>query len=696
MEKCCLVLLVAVYFTFVDCYIFPGGRWIGHGRGDMKCRLFGMKPVVNPIGKVTKCVPYCESHHSSEYSYIHGHHCKELPQGCATSDCSVCKPGFFKLFDHGKVICVEYCPDHHVEKDGKCVEIPRGCKDITCTECQDGFFASPYRSYYGNKCRRTCPYGYEKNTDTNSCDQTKVKEGCADILCFRCKEGYYKYLDSFYMNHCVQQCPVGFGVMNNRCREVPTGCVAADCSQCRDGYFKYKKGIFFQKCRKSCPSGYFADIQQNLCVRCDDVNCVHCSDSPSLCHECRVPFALLQSETENVTKCMSKCPEGFKLNYSYDWLMFTCQRERDFKATTTAPTDPAVFTNDPKEPKTTDEPEITNEPKTTSEPETTNEPTTTKQPTTQARERTTSEPKTFPPGCEDQFCLKCLDGYFRLLIFGDGLKCVKKCPPGYFNFSNDCIYGVTNKPAPLPEGCRDRECRLPCRNGFYKLYVTGHDPKCVRKCPIGYFTALKNCIACHEPRCKHCTKSPFTCESCRDGFITFQSDINSTVQCLDRCPKGFKRIIGNGSVVCEKKPVKECNIDNCELCADHELHSLHIGCVECRAGFLLKRNIFKDECIAVCPDGFYAGVKPGTGISACLNCDVQFCQQCVKRKKCTRCYEPFVFDYKQGLCTLCKAGTSYNKATRSCKPDAIGGKRWQSRQKVKEKSSIRGEKWSGF
>ena len=104
-----------------------------------------------------------------------------------------------------------------------------------------------------------------------------------------------------------------------------------------------------------------------------------------------------------------------------------------------APTDPAVFTNDPKEPKTTDEPEITNEPKTTSEPETTNEPTTTKQPTTQARERTTSEPKTFPPGCEDQFCLKCLDGYFRLLIFGDGLKCVKKCPPGYFNFSNDCI-----------------------------------------------------------------------------------------------------------------------------------------------------------------------------------------------------------------------------------------------------------------
>ena len=123
----------------------------------------------------------------------------------------------------------------------------------------------------------------------------------------------------------------------------------------------------------------------------------------------------------------------------------------------TAPTDPSVLTSDPREPKTTDEPETTSEPKTTSEPETTNEPTTTNkptttnepttanepttrnQPTTQTKETTTREPKTFPPGCEDQFCLKCLDGYFRLLIFGDGLKCVKKCPPGYFNFSNDCI-----------------------------------------------------------------------------------------------------------------------------------------------------------------------------------------------------------------------------------------------------------------
>ena len=63
-------------------------------------------------------------------------------------------------------------------------------------------------------------------------------------------------------------------------------------------------------------------------------------------------------------------------------------------------------------------------------------------------------------------------------------------------------------------------------------------------------------LGCHEPRCKYCTKSPFSCESCKDGFITFKGDVNSTVQCLDRCPKGYKRIIADDGITCEKEPVK--------------------------------------------------------------------------------------------------------------------------------------------
>ena len=44
--------------------------------GGFNCHLLGLKPVVNAAGKVIECVPYCESHHSRGYSYIHGLHCK--------------------------------------------------------------------------------------------------------------------------------------------------------------------------------------------------------------------------------------------------------------------------------------------------------------------------------------------------------------------------------------------------------------------------------------------------------------------------------------------------------------------------------------------------------------------------------------------------------------------------------------------
>ena len=110
-----------------------------------------------------------------------------------------------------------------------------------------------------------------------------------------------------------------------------------------------------------------------------------------------------------------------------------------------------------------------------------------------------------------------------------------------------------------------------------------------------------------------------------------------------------------------------CNIDNCDQCAGHELHNLHVGCLECQAGYLLKRNIFKDECVAVCPDGFYPGVKPGTNTSACLDCQVQFCQSCLRRGKCSECFQPFVISFKTGKCTLCKPGTFYHRRSKSCK-----------------------------
>ena len=85
----------------------------------------------------------------------------------------------------------------------------------------------------------------------------------------------------------------------------------------------------------------------------------------------------------------------------------------------------------------------TTQPLTTAEATTepTTSPTTkpTTSPTTKPTTMPTTKQKVYPPGCADEYCLKCKKGYFRLLSIGNGLRCLKKCPPGYYNISSDCI-----------------------------------------------------------------------------------------------------------------------------------------------------------------------------------------------------------------------------------------------------------------
>ena len=37
-----------------------------------------------------------------------------------------------------------------------------------------------------------------------------------------------------------------------------------------------------------------------------------------------MPYALMPGKTEDTKSCMSKCPDGFTLSYTYDWLLFVC------------------------------------------------------------------------------------------------------------------------------------------------------------------------------------------------------------------------------------------------------------------------------------------------------------------------------------------------------------------------------------
>ncbi|XP_065053217.1 proprotein convertase subtilisin/kexin type 5-like isoform X2 [Rhopilema esculentum] len=572
MARTLLILAVSIFVVTNGFLLRRNHRnWNGRFRGRQRCSIYGTKAVIDEHGLVKSCVYHCGPNHQEAYSYVYGEYCKQLPYGC---------------------------------------------KDSGCTQCREGFFYLPYPLFFGTRCKRDCPKGYFKDHSRSRCEKSRRKEGCADVLCYKCNNGYYKHVDENYQNRCVTKCPEGYGPFNGRCRSIPEGCLTANCSECRDGYFYYEGAVFFQKCRESCPIGFHPDHNLKACIPCGDVNCNQCDEVPFKCNKCRSPYSLLVDGKESEKHCFTACPEGYVRSFDYQKFVFVCESIEGKKEVTT-----------------TTEPAYTTIPNTTPQ-----EVTTTAEPTTAPIASTLEEIKTKKP-----------------IITTKGQEVT----------TNPTTAQVTTTTFPLPEGCSDQECTQ-CSVGYYRL-VTHGKSGCLKSCPGGFYKSTSECLACSEPRCSSCSKSPFQCESCKTGFFQFSSNGNETVKCLDKCPLGYQSVKKNGTIFCEKEPIPDCAIEDCETCASHELHGFHIGCLECKAGYLLKRNIFKDQCVAVCPDSFYAGVKPGTNISACLDCDVQFCQKCIKRKKCAQCFEPFVFDFKKAKCTLCPSGTIYKRITRSCK-----------------------------
>jgi len=528
----------------------------------MNCRLTHRKSVLDEDGHVTKCVSHCGDGYEEDYSWKYGHHCKKLPNGCATRDCRRCVPGFLLVKRKWlrRTSCAKKCPRGFGVDEGKCLELPTGCKDMKCSACINGFFYYSERSsslsfplFLFSKCRPRCPTGYQGNRKTNECERKKIKEGCADYFCYRCTKGYYKLMKS-YRHQCVKKCPSGLGPVRGNCRKIPKGCETADCSACIDGYFHYKRAIYYHSCRPSCPSGYFEDSTAKKCVACKIEYCNVCDTSADQCEKCNRYKALLVEKTANGTTsdCVSRCPQGYRKIFDYNRMSRVCEK-------IVKPTEPGK--------------------------------------------------QVIPEGCEDKNCLKCNSGHLKL--------------------------------------------------------VTAVGTSCVKQCPSGYFTGKEDCTLCTEPRCDVCANSPFQCNQCKPGYFSVPRMDNNTVRCLSECPPGYSPVARNQTATCEKIP-QECKIENCAKCTSPHVQSHHQGCFECKAGFFLKRNIFKDECVPFCPDRFFAGVKPGTNIPACLACGTQFCKTCASRKKCSECYEPFALDFKTGTCKLCKTGRVFNSKTKKC------------------------------
>eukprot|EP00794_Sanderia_malayensis_P003090 gene3090-3556_t len=588
---------------------------------DLNCRILHQKSILDRRGHVTRCVSECEAGYEEIYSWRYGHYCKKLPSGCAVQSCRKCLPGYYQLRRRYSYWsrCVDKCPIHFILENGKCEALRKGCENLNCTKCSHGYFLYPFRrSAFFSKCQSRCPIGYEKNRETNTCDKKEIKEGCVDYFCNRCIKGYYKLIDTSFRKKCVSKCPNGMGVLKGSCRRIPRGCKFANCSECVDGYFHNSRSIYFQSCGTTCPIGYFKDSKNNKCVGKGSVNfpvLIRSYDDSQLApdvgdHE---PKPL----SSDVANCQVKgCVE--------------C------------------------------------------------------------------------PGSPDT-CEKC-QRYRAILVEdtanGTSTRCLYRCPSGYrkiYDYSklSRVCEKITTKPTPtkptptkavtvLPEGCADRNC-LQCKIGFFKLVVdaVGVPPSCVKQCPLGYFSGLKDCThvdkddymvnyfdyfppVCAEARCAVCSTSPFHCDLCKQGYISMQQNGTDRISCLTECPRGFGPVERNSTAWCEKLPTPECTVKNCLQCTDHQIHSHHVGCFKCEAGFILQRNDFKDACVLKCPNGFYKGLKPGTSIDACLGCATPFCKKCVSRKKCSECYEPFDIDFKTGNCKPCPIGMVFNPKKKSC------------------------------
>lgn len=507
-------------------------------------------------------------------------------------------------------------------------------------------------------CVRRCALNYEESYSWKYGHYCKkLPDGCAGRNCRRCLSGYKQLKMSYRKSRCVKNCPRRYQENNGRCIEKPRGCKNIYCSACLDGYFFYPKPLYFgTKCRTRCPTGYEGNTTTNKCERkqvkegCVDYSCYRCEDGY---------YKLNDKSYRN--KCVKSCPDGHgPMNRICREIPTGC------KTANCSECEDSYFHYD-------------------------------KAVYFQSCRR--SCPVGYYEDNESNRCVRCQIDYCsecdtaadmcekcrgsKALLVNTttnetSTDCVDKCPKGYrkiydYEHMMRLCDKIDKKPEPvpevLPEGCVDNSC-LRCKSGYKGLFLDAFGYNCVKECPTGFYDGGKHCLPCTEPGCETCSQgTPTRCVVCKPGYISEPMPLG--VKCSSECPKGYVAVTQNETTTCEKEIAPACPITNCETCASHDVHSLHVGCTECEAGYLLKRNIFRDVCVAFCPNGFYASVKPGTKISACLNCGVTFCKSCINRKKCSECYEPFVLDFETGRCTLCKNGTFFNRKTKSC--EAVKG-----------------------
>jgi hypothetical protein len=506
-----------------------------------------------------------------------------LCKNCTASFCKKCKPDSlneciicqdgFKLDTLNKT-CVKICPDGtFLSTDGKTCETCQNCltcKDYTgeCTSCKE-----PEKLIL-NECiipshDREIPKIICKDTNCKKCDKLQKN------TCFLCNDPY-ALLDG----KCLPLCAQGYfldSITNtcqickiDNCAKCSSQDSGASCSQCKDQFFQV---LTEGQCKIDCPEGYYKNLVTQTCEKCEVSDCKTCSDSKTVCTNCKEGFYFIPSEN----RCAKDCPVGFYTNTitmkcePCSSNCHICSSEAQCQKCDTlnflyegrcVPDCPTNFYKN-------------------------------------SESRSCNK-------CEDENCLKCLTKD----------KCVS-CKPPLILSGNICVSSCSNKTytntltnecKDCPQYCEKCESSEKCIT-CEKNKVLQSNGKCEDICPDNKVYVNNTCIECQsiEPFCRKCDSNDLSkCNECQYPKVLFNNI------CIDLCPPDYYE---------ENRQCFKC-LTGCKSCKSSK------ECFECHE----KLYLYNGKCVTDCVTGMYNqnGIcKPCT--QNCLDCNSEKdCNKCDK------------------------------------------------------------------
>ena len=247
--------------------------------------------------------------------------------------CSNCVMGFFLHLE----TCVSKCPDNYFAnpEEGLCVKCNDACLNCEGKEADQCLACKPGKFLNEMECVSACPDGFYSNTQLNTCEvchSTCGKcKGAASTDCTDCPFPSI-LLEKDSQSSCVVSCPVGFFILENKCKACDSSCSGCfgeantQCLTCQSGFFlssefkclpkasiKCKDQETFLTAEEGCSTCTIGckaceDEKRSSCLSCDANNFLYYIAQKTCVPENRCPDGTFKNMTSRVcASCSSEC-----------------------------------------------------------------------------------------------------------------------------------------------------------------------------------------------------------------------------------------------------------------------------------------------------------------------------------------------------------------------------------------------------